>query len=83
MMLTHQKWQEASLFEMMVGGERFLNAVILHDNERDAVGEGPIFVWALREQFDAAFQKITRCRQHSCPAVRPQVVEQTNKALSI
>ena len=45
---------KARLLKVMIGGERFGNAVVLHHHERDAIGERPIFVGTSGEECVAA-----------------------------
>ena len=39
-----EKRDEAGLLKMVIGGQSFFDVVLLHHDEGDAVGEGPVFV---------------------------------------
>ena len=51
-----QERDETRLVEMVVVCQRFGNALLLHDEERRAIGCPPLFVWALGIQRE-------RCRK--------------------
>ena len=45
-----QQRHETRLLEVVVGGQGFGDAMLLHHDERDAVRQGPIFVGALGKE---------------------------------
>lgn len=49
-----QESHESRLFEMVIGGQGISNVSLLHDCERDAVGETPGLVWPIDEQLVTA-----------------------------
>ena len=65
--LTHYDAKFASgkpwekMLEVVIGGQCFGDASLLHHDKRDAVGERPIFVRPSGEQSDPALPKISRC----------------------
>jgi len=48
-----QQRRQASLLEVMVACERFLDAVMLHHDEADAIGQRPILVKPPAKKSDA------------------------------
>ena len=56
--LRAEQGGEAGLLEVVIGGEGFGEAVATHDDEGDAVGEGPVLVEALDEERAALGEEV-------------------------
>jgi hypothetical protein len=54
--LLPQQRDEASLFEMMVSGQCIPNAMLLHDDEGNAIGQGPLLVGASIVEFETSLK---------------------------
>lgn len=48
------------LHEMLMSRQRFLNAVLLHDRERDAVGQSPVLIGPRRMKLQCTLEQVGR-----------------------
>jgi len=55
-----QQRHKSRLLEVVIRSEGFGDSVILHDDKRDAIGQRPIFIRPLGEEFHPPFPEISR-----------------------
>ena len=68
---------------MVITGQGFRDPAFPHNDERDAVCQGPSLVRACLVKINSAIKKLVGCTDHKCARIRSQVVQESPKQRSV